>query len=89
MPKPRKRNIVELTDEAASIISEMERKTGRTKKDLVSMVIAKAAIWGDASVALVYDAVPPAIAATDAFWEVAEREAVEGLRRCREKQGGG
>jgi hypothetical protein len=89
MSKRRRRNVTELTAEAAAIIDARAKATGRTRKDLVSTLIVRAQMWGDSTLAIVFDAIPPTLARSEAFWSHARGELLEGLERCREKKTGG
>lgn len=84
-----RRHTIELTPEAARIIEDMHARTGRSRKDLASIAMLKMHAWGPSIEALVYDATPPALLASDAFWESIRENLLRGIERCREKYRGG
>jgi hypothetical protein len=82
-----KRNLIGISNEAHAALKKVQKRTGRTAKDLVSTAILKLVSWDETTQSMVWDTLPDSLVNDPHFWEHARQQLIAGIDRCREKYG--
>ena len=80
-----RRHMIEVTKEAGEIVDRMAKKTGVSKKDIVSRAILSIDGWGSELATLVYGLAPDELLASKLYWDTIREKLERGVRRCEEK----